>query len=59
MTLLVSKLPSDSVVSPLTDCTDCLPLIDSECFFFSIMQREAVLILVFVWCIQTVHAQGQ
>ena len=38
-------------------CTDCVPLIDSDCFFFSMMQRAAVLVLVFMWCTQTVHAQ--
>ena len=32
-------------------------LVDSEFSFFSIMQREAVLVLVLVWYTQTVQAQ--
>ena len=38
-------------------CTDCLSLIDRECFFFSIMQGVTVLVLVFMWCTHTVYAQ--
>ena len=37
--------------------TVCHILIDSVCSFLSIMQREAVLVLVLVWCTQTVQAQ--
>ena len=36
-----------------------LEIIDSECFFFSIMQGVTVLVVVFMWCTQTVHVQGQ
>ena len=32
-------------------------LIGSECFFLSIMQGVTVLVLVFMWCSQTVHTQ--
>ena len=36
----------------------CHILIDSECSFLSIiMEREVVLVLVLVWCTQTVQAQ--
>ena len=35
----------------------CLPLVDSECFFFSIMEGVTVLMLLFMWCTQAVHAQ--
>ena len=32
-------------------------LIGSECFFFSSMQVATVLMLLFMWCTQTVHTQ--
>ena len=38
-------------------CTDCLPLRNVNASLFSIMQGVTVLVLVFVWCTQTVHAQ--
>ena len=32
-------------------------LIGSECFFLSIMHGVTLLVLVFMWCTQTVHTQ--
>ena len=43
--------------SELQMCVDCLPR--SECSFSRMMQGASVLVLVLVWCTQTVHAQGQ
>ena len=38
-------------------CHSGLEINDSECSFFSTMQSITVLVLVLVWCTQTVHAQ--
>ena len=64
----VSKHLNNLEVTPLLEITIgshyvnamlivCHILIDSICSSFSIMQREAVLVLVLVWCTQTVQAQ--
>ena len=48
---------NDSANFALIVCHSGLETNDSECFFFSTMQGVTVLVLVLVWCTQTVHAQ--
>ena len=57
--LEVTPLLEISIGSHLANATltVCHILIDSVCSFLSIMQREPVLVLMLMWCTQTVQAQ--